>query len=224
MPFHVEIRQSIRRAWAFNLSPERLSRIVVEPWRHGRPLALGDREWVPKDSTLRILEGPQLSPPELAHGGGWQNAERSAEDVTVAVLSRAQAQATSAAILAETPTGRGTVAPLLEPLDVQTVEWAALRARLLAPATAPGTEPTAYGGEIVVAILVVERADPSPEWLFDAGLAIGALGGRAIVTQLGDEASSAALPDLGMIRLDPDEPASLQALTERLRRACRASR
>ena len=33
-------------------------------------LSLGDREWDPKDSTLRILEGPQLSPPELAYGQG----------------------------------------------------------------------------------------------------------------------------------------------------------
>ena len=77
---------------------------------------------------------------------------------------------------------------------------------------------------MVVAILVVERADPSPDWLFDAGLALGALGGRAIVAQLGDEPAPAALRDLGAIRLDPDEPASLHALAERLRHACRASR
>jgi hypothetical protein len=224
VPFHVEIRQSIRRAWAFNLSPERLSHIVVEPWRRGRPVALGDREWVPKDSTLRILEGPQLSPPDLAYGGGWQNAERSAQDVTAAVLREAETQATSVAVLAETPAGQGTVAPLVEQLDVQTVEWAALRARLLAAATIPSAGPIPQGGDVLVAILVVERADPSPQWLFDAGLALGALGARAIVTQLGQGPAPAELGDLGVIRLDPGEPASLHALTDRLRHACRTSR
>lgn len=224
MPFHVEIRQSIRRAWAFNLSPERLARIVVEPWRHGRPVVLGDREWVPKDSTLRILEGPQLSPPDLAYGGGWQNAERSAQDVTATVLTEAETQATSIAVLAETRTGHGTVAPLVEQLEVQTVEWAALRSRLLAATTMADAGPTPQLGDIVVAILVAERADPSPEWSFDAGLALGALGGRAIVAQLGDEPAPAALRGLGVIRLDPEEPASLHALSERLRDACRASR
>ncbi len=224
MPFHVEIRQSIRRAWAFNLSPERLSRMIVEPWRHSRPVVLGDREWVPKDSTLRILEGPQLSPPDLAHGGGWQNAERSAEDVTHAVLSRANAQATSVAVLAETPAGHGTVAPLVEQLDVQTVEWASLRARLLAAASVADAGPAPQGGDVVVTILVVERADPSPQWLFEAGLALGALGSRALVTRLGDEPVPAPLRDLALIRVDPDDPASLHALADRLRHACRSLR
>ncbi|MGH2924480.1 MAG: hypothetical protein ACRDK1_00750 [Solirubrobacterales bacterium] len=216
MPFHVEIRQARRRAWAFNLSGERLSRIVVEPWRQGLPVALGDREWAPKDSALRILEGPELSPPDLAHGSGWHNAERSGEDATRTILSRAAAQATSIAVLAETPTGHAAVAPLVERLGVQTVEWAAVRARLLAAATAAGANP--LGGEVLWAILVVERPAPSPAWLFEAGLALGALGGRAVLTQLGDEPAPAPLRDLAVIRIDPNSPSPLEALGERLQR------
>jgi hypothetical protein len=216
VPFHVEIRQARRRAWAFNLSTERLSRIVVEPWRQGLPVALGDREWVPKDSTLRILEGPELSPPDLAHGSGWHNAERSGEDATRTILTRAAARATSIAVLAETPAGHAAVEPLLTRLDVQTVEWAAVRTRLVAAAVAAAPDP--HGGEVLWAIVVAERPDPPPAWLFEAGLALGALGGRAVLTQLGDEPAPVPFRNLAVIRIDPDSPSPLEALAEHLQR------
>jgi hypothetical protein len=219
MPFHVEIRQAIQRAWAFNLSAEKLRRTVVDPWRRGDRFELGDREWDPRDATLRILEGPELAPPELAHGQGWHHAERSAREVTAATLTEAQTRAVSVAVLAETPAGLSAVAPLVEQLEARSVEWAAARARILAAATLAGG-----GGarveEVVVAVLVVERHEPSASWLFEAGLALGALGGRVIVAQLGDQPPPIPLRDLGPIRLDPDQPGSLQALAERLRAAC----
>ena len=135
MPFHVEIRHSFRRAWAFNLSEEKLAHTILEPWRRGGPVELGDREWDPRDSTLRILEGPELAPPELAHGRGWHQAERTGHDVSVEALSRVAAQAATVTVLGETPAAERAVLDLLEQLGAPVVEWAAARARILAAAT-----------------------------------------------------------------------------------------
>jgi hypothetical protein len=87
--FHVELRsqRGMRRAWAFNLTRERLTAEVLEPWRVSRKLIFGDREWEPRESELRILEGPAIEPPDLAHGQGPNSAERTARDVTGDVLA-----------------------------------------------------------------------------------------------------------------------------------------
>jgi hypothetical protein len=214
--FHVEIRRSLRRARAFNMSEEKLRHTVIEPWRGGRPVELGDQQWDPVESVLRILEGPELGQPELALGRGWNSAERSATDVTARVLR--EAAVLLVAVLAETPAGHETASRLLNEIGVRTADWAAVRARILAAATVVPRVPR-QSGEPVVALLLVERGAPSGGWLFEAGLALGALGGRAVVAQLGDEPPPAAIRDLGLIRLDPDEPASLHALAERLRHA-----
>src|SRR5438105_8666086 len=108
MAFHVEIRRSLRHARAFNLDEERLHRAVVDQWRAGRKVELGDQEWDPADSVLTILEGPELSQPDLALGQGWHNAERSATNVTARVLEKAAAEATVVAVLAETRTAHET--------------------------------------------------------------------------------------------------------------------
>jgi hypothetical protein len=221
VPFHVEIRRSVRRAWAFNLTEERLRAAILEPWRRGQPVELGDREWDPKDSTVRILEGPELSPPELAHGQGWSNASRSSHDVTRDAFSRAVQEATRVAVLAETDEAKRAVSGRLEELGARVADWAAVRARILASATAVGSAPFEAGG-VVAVVVVVERAEPASAWLFEAGLALGALGGRTIIAQLGDEPPPAALGDLGVVRVDPADPASLEALVERLRHAIAA--
>jgi hypothetical protein len=101
------------------------------------------------------------------------------------------------------------------------VDWAAVRARILASAPVVGARPFDDGG-IVSVLLVVERSDPESTWMFDAGLALGAVGGRAIVVQLGDEPPPAALGDLGVVRVDPADPVSVQVLVERLRQATAA--
>ena len=78
MPFHIEISTTtLRHARAFNLDEEELRRTVIEPWMAGRPIELGDHEWLPGESTLRVLEGPRLEGPDLNIGQGWSNAERS---------------------------------------------------------------------------------------------------------------------------------------------------
>jgi hypothetical protein len=216
--FHVEIRRSLRRARAFNLSEEKLRHTVIEPWRQGGPVELGDQQWDPRESTLRILEGPELSQPELALGRGWNNAERSAADVTNRLLREAAAEAVQVAVLSETPAGQETALRLLKQIEVRTADWAAVRARILAAATiVPRT--SGQGPQDLFALLVIEQGAPAGAWLFEAGLAVGALGGRALVAQLGDEPLPEELRDLGVIRLDPDQPASLHALAERLRAA-----
>jgi hypothetical protein len=217
MPFHVELRQGYRRASAFNLDEETLRRTVLEPWQQGGSVELGDKEWDPQESTLQILEGPELAAPDLAVGRGWHNAERSAQDATARLLERIAAQAASVAVVAQTPATRRVVIELLEQAGVRAADWEALRARILAAATIVG-EPS-RSLEAGAAVLVIEGPDPDQSWLFDAGLALGALGGRAIVVQLGNEPAPAQLRDLRVIRLDPAQPASMHALIERLRHA-----
>ena len=124
MVHHVQIRRSFRRAWLFNLTEERLQAEVLEPWIAGRQLEVGDRRWEPRESDLRIIEGPELGAPDLSHGQGWNAAERSGEDVTRKLLADAPPP-TRVTLLAERPGARillesaGDVEPaaLLEAAD-----------------------------------------------------------------------------------------------------------
>jgi len=70
MPFHVEVSGGINHARAFNLSLEELRKTVLEPWLTERPVELGEQRWEPRESALRILEGPHLDPPDLSFGQG----------------------------------------------------------------------------------------------------------------------------------------------------------
>jgi hypothetical protein len=136
MPFHVEIKRGVGRAWAFNLSEVELRRTVIEPWRRGAPARLGDRDWPPRGSTLRILEGPELAPPDLAHGQGPNSARRSAEDVTRRVLAE-QAAAAPAAIVVQVgdgpPPADARTLPVLrvDPEDPASMQALAERLRAL---------------------------------------------------------------------------------------------
>jgi hypothetical protein len=216
--FHVEIRRSFRRAWAFNLDEQRLRREVVDPWRHGGPVELGDQEWDPRECELRILEGPELAPADLAMGRGWNNAERSGRDVAAEILERLAIEAASVTIVAETPSGDRALTRLARELGVGIADWGAVRARILASTAVAAGRPLDRT-EVAAALLAVEHSEPPGSWLFEAGLALAAFGGRAIVAQLGDELSPPELSDLEVIRLDPEQPASLHALAERLRLA-----
>ncbi len=93
--FHVELhdRRGLRRAWAFNLTRERLDEEVLAPWRASERFPFADQKWEPEDCELRILEGPRLDPVDLAYGQGPNAAERSAADVTDHLLGEAEVQA-----------------------------------------------------------------------------------------------------------------------------------
>src|SRR5690242_15306301 len=125
MAFHVEVSTGLRHARAFNLSAEEVRQAVLDPWLSRRQINLGDRKWDPEESQLRVLEGPELSNPELSFGQGWANAERASEDVTARVLGAVQeargASAGPAALVIETDAAVKTVADLVATHGARTV-------------------------------------------------------------------------------------------------------
>lgn len=124
VPFHIEIAGSLNHARAFNLSAEELRRSILEPWLAGLPITLGEREWEPRKSSLRILEGRQLDPPDLAFGQGWANAERLAEDVTRRELQSAVPAGLPDAFVVESELPEATVAEMLGGRFARPIEWA----------------------------------------------------------------------------------------------------
>jgi hypothetical protein len=211
MAFHVEISSGFRqRARAFNLDEGRLRSTIVDPWIRGRSIFLGDKEWEPRDCKLIVLEGPELADPDLSMGRGWANAERSSENVTKRLIEAAATPSRPVvAVLAEDDAVQAEVGRMLQRLELESVPWAELRARILSPpaeATGPG----------FAAVLVTGRAEPTASWLFDAGLARGALGAGAVVAQLGDGTIPAQLAGVDVIRLVADDDASLRALGDKL--------
>jgi hypothetical protein len=211
MPFHVEISRGYRRARAFNLDEEKLRAEILGPWMRGRVVMLGDRDWEPRDCKLIVLEGPELSDTDLAMGRGWSNAQRTAENVTRRLVDAEAAQSGGplVVVLAESEGAGAEVARVVERLGLETAPWSELRGRILNP-------PRDGRGGGFAAVLAFDSSSPSPEWLFDAGLVRGALGARAVFTQLGDAAIPAQLAGIEVIRLDPGNEASMQALEAKL--------
>jgi hypothetical protein len=113
VPFHLEISNGLNHARAFNLSLDELRRQVLESWLTGRVVSLGEHEWDPRESSLRILEGPHLGNPDLSFGQGWSNAERSAEDVTRRVLETTEMPKLPDAFVVEAELPEATVAEML---------------------------------------------------------------------------------------------------------------
>jgi hypothetical protein len=74
---------------------------------------LGEHEWDPSESSLRILEGPHLDPPDLSFGQGWSNAERASEDVTLRVLENTETPKLPDAFVVEAEVPEATVAEML---------------------------------------------------------------------------------------------------------------
>jgi hypothetical protein len=95
--FHVELRRFPHSARAFNLSERELVTRVLEPWLQGEEFEFAERRWNPTRCDLQILEGERLRPDELSIGRGWQNALRSASDVTERMLTMGAAVREAAA-------------------------------------------------------------------------------------------------------------------------------
>jgi hypothetical protein len=121
MPFHVEIANGLNHARTFNLSLEELRRAVLEPWLTGRVVSLGEHEWDPRESSLRILEGPHLGTPDLSFGQGWSNAERASEDVTRRVLATTETPKLADAFVVEAEVPEATVAAMLSGQQAQPI-------------------------------------------------------------------------------------------------------
>jgi hypothetical protein len=121
VPFHVEISGGLNHARAFNLDLEELRRTILESWLTGRSVELGEHKWDPRESSLRILEGPHLDMPELSFGQGWANAERSSEDVTRRVLEHTDPPKLPDAFVVEAEVPEATVAEMLSGQQAQPV-------------------------------------------------------------------------------------------------------
>lgn len=135
MPFHIEVAAGRRHARSFNLTEEELGRTVLDPWLSGHPILLGDRRWTHDDeSSLRILEGPELSVQDLAFSQGWANAQRSSTDVTATVLEAAtegrRAQRGPAAIVINTDSAVQTLADIVSGHETETVSIDQARERI----------------------------------------------------------------------------------------------
>jgi hypothetical protein len=146
VPFHVELSNGLNHARAFNLSREQLLAQVVAPWLEDLTVVLGEQEWLPAESQLKILEGQHLEGPDLAFGQGWANAERSSENVTARELSAAPAPRHPDAFLVASDDPGQTVTELLDGQEAAPIAWSEARKRI------DGRDP-----EVAAVILVVKR-------------------------------------------------------------------
>ncbi len=146
MPFHVELSTGIKHARAFNLNREQLMAQVVAPWLEGLPVELGEQEWLPAESKLKILDGRRLDGPDLAFGQGWSNAERAAEDVTRRELAAAPRPELPDAFVIEADQPDEVIGKMLEGQSATPVPWVDGRERI------DGRDPA-----IAAVILVVRK-------------------------------------------------------------------
>ena len=146
MPFHVELSSGIKHARSFNLSREQLMAEVIAPWLEDLPVELGEREWQPGESKLKILEGPHLDGPDLAFGQGWSNAERASEEVTERELAAAPAPDLPDAFVVEAEQPDAALGKLLEGQPATPIAWTEARDRI------DGRDPA-----IAAVILVVKK-------------------------------------------------------------------
>lgn len=151
MAFHVELTSPKNRARVFNLSPEELQSAVIEPWLAGRTFELAEYEWLPSESSLKILEGRRLEGPDLALGQGWGNAERSAENVTKRVLAEAPPPRLPDAFAVESELPEATVAEMLADRDARPLAWPEATEKI------DGRDP-----EVAAVIVVLKRPGAGP--------------------------------------------------------------
>lgn len=149
--FHVEISAGFHRARVFNLEHEDLIGKVVEPWLDDKRIEMGDREWVPRDSSLKILEGPRMESADLAFGQGWSNAERASENVTKDTLLKAPPARMPDAFVVETETPEALTAEVVSGHDGRPIHWGEAREKL------DGRDP-----EVAAVILVLRKGEASP--------------------------------------------------------------
>jgi hypothetical protein len=208
MPYHVEVRRPRRHARLFNLSEAQLRHRVVEPWLRGAELTIGDRRWVRRETALRILHGPELSAADLAYGQGWNAAERTARDVTAELLR--EPGSAVVAVLAPDEATLGAIAGTLRAVGATVRGWPEVRERLLAWLAEPVPDAALGVGAVVVAC----AQDAPAEWLLDVGLALGALGPRAVLAAAPDGELPEPLRALAGLAVAP----APGPLAERLRR------
>jgi len=143
--YHVEISAGFHRARVFNLDQGDVMAKIVQPWLEERAIEMGDREWKPRESSLRILEGPEMKNQDLSFGQGWANAERASENVTREILDTAPPPAAPDAFIVVTDNPESVTADVVAGHDGRVVDWTEARKRI------DGRDP-----EIAAVILVVK--------------------------------------------------------------------
>jgi hypothetical protein len=94
--YHFELRKFPHTVSRFNQGEQEIQALVVR-WVAEEWIEVGERKWNVHETKLTVLEGPELSLPELAMNRGWRNAMRRSEDVTERVLAAARAAGAQAA-------------------------------------------------------------------------------------------------------------------------------
>ena len=88
----------------FNLSEQRLWMEFLAPLMADAGFTVEGHEFIPRQTRLKVYEGPELRSDQLGMGRGWQNVERTAIDVTERVLTRAREHLAGTAAAVETRT------------------------------------------------------------------------------------------------------------------------
>jgi hypothetical protein len=144
VPFHVEVSSPLHHARVFNLGEDELQPIL-KLWVSGQTFELGEQEWEPRESKLKILEGESLEGPDLAFGQGWSNALRSAQDVTRGLLEAEEVRAPQAPVFAIEAESVDQALATTSATAPRELDWAEARERI------DGRDP-----EVAAVILVVK--------------------------------------------------------------------
>jgi hypothetical protein len=89
--YHLALHESRHTASRFNVDEAEL-RTMMEQWRSGQKIELGERVWDPHHTQLTVIEGPRLEVGELTMGRGWRTALRRGVDVTERLLTHAHTE------------------------------------------------------------------------------------------------------------------------------------
>ena len=101
--YHLELRKFPKTLTRFNQSGQQIGSIVL-PWIQERIIDIDGEKWAPYESTITIIEGPEIPLDRLSMGRGWRTAQREGTDVTDRILAEArQALADGSAASSEAP-------------------------------------------------------------------------------------------------------------------------
>ena len=74
----------------FNLDEREVWTRFLAPLMADRDFTLEGHDFTPRKTRIAIYNGPELRPDQLGIGRGWQNVERTGNDVTGEVLAKAR--------------------------------------------------------------------------------------------------------------------------------------
>ncbi|HEY1688982.1 MAG TPA: hypothetical protein VGF95_08985 [Solirubrobacteraceae bacterium] len=113
--FHVELRRHLEHACRFNMSEQALLTTILMPWAAGKPVDLGERTWRPDETTITVLEGPEIPIGGLTMSRGWPTAIREGRDVTETVVASVRQSLAAKASAAARASGDGNADGLATP-------------------------------------------------------------------------------------------------------------